>query len=106
MDARLKIAGGILLMLAILYLVLLASLLNQPTLGAPSSRDIFLVNSWILTIIIDGALGITLLVSEPSVFKRLTTLGLIILVVITFLMPPLFWLPLVIPWFKSRGPAV
>jgi hypothetical protein len=106
MDARLKIVGGILLMLAILNLVFLASLLNQPTLGAPSSSDIFIVNFLILTIIIDGALDITLLVSAPSVFKRLTTLGLIILVVITFLMPPLFWLPLVIPWFKSRSPAI
>jgi hypothetical protein len=90
-----KFVGGILLLVAALYLVLSVSALNRGAQG-------FTILPLFFACMVNGVCGIALLSGQVRIFDRLTTAGLVLFAVLCSLSWFICWLPWVLPGLKRR----
>lgn len=90
-----KLVGGILLLVAALWLVFAFSALNRGVSGISVLPLLF-------ACMVNGVCGIALLSGQVRVFDRLTTAGLVLFTLLCSLFWYICWLPWVIPGLKRR----
>ncbi|MBS3918572.1 MAG: zinc-ribbon domain-containing protein [Deltaproteobacteria bacterium] len=91
-----KLVGGILLLVATLYLVFAVSALNRGVRGI-SILPLF------FGVMVNGVCGIALLSGQVRIFDRLTTAGLVLFAALCALLWYICWLPWVLPGLKRRS---
>ncbi|MBM3205853.1 zinc-ribbon domain-containing protein [Candidatus Shapirobacteria bacterium] len=90
-----KLVGGILLLVAAVYLVLVAILLNHGVGGGTFLSGIF-------ACIVNGIAGIALLSGQVRIFNRLTTAGLFLFAILCAISWYICWLPWLFRGLKRR----
>ncbi len=90
-----KLVGGILLLVAALYLVFAVSGLNRGAEGI-SILPLF------FACMVNGVCGIALLSGQVRIFDRLTTPGLVLFAALCALSWYICWLPWIFPGLKRR----